>query len=143
MFDEDFAVHADGAQRQLDAIRAGGQRVVMLIRQEIGSALNALEEGDFTKLVEKLSRANSWGATLANAQQYIAIAHGSKLVLAADVEVGMVLTDVGEVSDVTIEDCASRHCRRHIEIKVGEHELRFSGDQEVYVNDPEQEEVEA
>lgn len=137
MFDDDLSgseVHSDGADRQLDAIRAGGQRLVVMVRKEVGAALDELDSGEFVKVTDQLRRAAYWAGLLAEAQQGIAIASGSKLIPAADVTPGMVLTDVGEVSDVTVEDCASVLCRRHIEIKVGDHRLNYHGDQAVYVD---------
>lgn len=127
-------IHADGATRALDAIRAGGEHLIVQVRQRMSTTLDALDEGDFVKCANYLADALQSVQALSQAQQFIAIAEGTRLILAADVEVGMTVTNVGEVTDMTVEPCVNERCRRHINLKIGEHELTFRGDQEVYVD---------
>lgn len=126
--------HDERVGKQLEAIKAGGGQLVVMVRQRIAMALDSLDAGDFVNTGEHLQTARSFVGPLANAQQYIAIADSSRLIHASEVEVGMELTHLGEVTAKEVESCP--HCRLHIGLHIGEHELSFHGDQEVYVANP-------
>jgi hypothetical protein len=126
-------LHADGASRALDAIRSGGEHLLVTIRQRMVLIYDCIDEGDFHTALSYAGDIQSSLASLASAQTYIAIADGSRLIKAADVEVGMTVVNVGEVTDVSVEDCPNERCKRHVTLKVGEHEMAFRGEQEVYV----------
>lgn len=125
--------HEDGITQALSAIHAGGHRLVIMARQRVARALDHLDAGTFDDAVEELNMAAGYLGSLANAKRYIGIADGSRMTPAAELKVGDHLTDVGEVTHVEVTTCAVKNCRRHVEIKVGEHELKFYGDTEVYV----------
>lgn len=127
-------IHAEGASRALDAIRSGGDHLIVITRQRISSALDALDEGNFARAASYLSDALGCVQPLSNASHYIAIADGSRLIPAKDLQVGMTLTNVGEVTELDIETCASERCQRHVKLKISDHEMEFRGDQEVYVS---------
>lgn len=128
--------HIDaGAARQFEKIRAGGRQLLVVTRQRIGEALDEVDKGDFMAAHHKLQQASGAMSQLAQAQQFIAVADGSRMVKAVDLEEGLYLTDVGEVTSVEVEECASPQCPGHVTLKIGEHELTLLGCEELYVSD--------
>jgi hypothetical protein len=123
----------DGAVKGLDAIHSGGRHTLVVIRQRIGEALDELDKGDFTEAQQKLALAAGMASNLSHAQQYIAIADGSRLIKATELQVGMELTRVGTVTAVEREDCPV--CGQHVKIKVGEHDVQYHSGHDVYVVD--------
>jgi hypothetical protein len=126
--------HEDGADRQLSAIATGGRQLVIMVRQRIAACLDKLDAGNFREASDELDRASGYLGALSNAQRFIAIADGARMVPAADLEEGMYITEVGEVSSVDVATCPSPQCRRHVTVMIGEHPLQFYGDTEVFVN---------
>lgn len=129
----DHDVHDDRVAQTLEAIRTGGMHLVVMARRRTSEALDALDAGDFRSATNKFQEASAALAPLANAQSYIAIADGSVMKHARELEAGMVLTDVGEVTHVEVTECAAERCRGHVKVKIGEHEMDFGGDSELYV----------
>jgi hypothetical protein len=125
--------HDEGTTRTLDAIRSGANHLLIIARRRIAEALDALDEGSFGKALGKLNEAESSIAPLASAQTYIAIADGSRVVEAVQLEAGMVLKGVGPIEAVNTTMCSAQRCSGHVKVTVGEHELDFTGDQELYV----------
>lgn len=126
--------HEDGSERQLRAIHAGGHQLVIMIRQRIAACLDRLDEGEFRDADEELDKASNYLGALANAQRYIAIADGARLLAASELAEGMYITEVGRVDSVEVESCPAPHCRRHVKVMVGEHPLEFHGDTELFVD---------
>jgi len=134
--DSHHMTHDEGAARTLDAIRSGSDHLLMTARRRIGEALDAIDEGSFSKAMGALNEAESAIAPLATAQTYIAVADGSRRVEAKSLEVGMVLKGVGPVDSVEVATCAALRCEGHVKVKIGEHDLNLIGDQELYVEEP-------
>jgi hypothetical protein len=125
----------DGITERLVAITQGAQHLVVIARQRVAQMLDALDAGDFRRAIQHLNEAESLLTPLATAQQYIAIADGNRLVRASELEVGMVLTQVGQIESVD-KDAQCTGCgNHHILVKVGgiDNELSFHRDQELYV----------
>lgn len=128
-------VHEDGATKMLAAIESGGHLLLMLTRRKIGSVLDDLDKGDFRAASGHLQEALSSVSPLANAQVYVAIAEGAKLVQARELEAGMVLKNVGEITNIEVTECGADRCGGHVKLMIGErHEAEYSGDTELYVD---------
>lgn len=136
-FDSEHASHDidDGVTRTLHSIQAGGQHLVMMTRRRVGEILDRLDEGDFRAAWTAAESCQQALGPLAEAQGYIAIAHGARLTAARDLKVGMVLVNVGEVSEVEATECGHAACSGHVKLKIGEHEKTYAGDTEFYVKD--------
>ncbi len=127
------SAHDAGATQTLQAIQAGGQRLLAIARQRIAGVLDALDAGDFRVAAGGLQEALSSVAPLANAQTCIAIADGSVLVRAADLKDGMNLADIGEIGGVEVTHCPAEKCTGHVKFKIGSHDFDYPGDSELYV----------
>lgn len=127
-------IHDDGAVKALRSIESGGHHLLMLARRRVGELLNELDEGDFREAHSTAQALASTLTPLASAQAYIAIADGSKLMAARDLRPGMVLTDLGEITEHHMTECAIERCRGHVKLKIGEHDVEYSGDVELYVD---------
>jgi hypothetical protein len=117
----------------LRAIEAGGQQLVMQARQRVAKILDALDEGDFVEAFQAAKLVQQSLGPLTNAQNYIAVAGNSRLLAARELKTGMVLTDVGAVTDVTINECVAEVCEGHVKISIGAHEVEYDGGTELYV----------
>jgi hypothetical protein len=126
--------HLDGSERQLKAIHAGGRQLIMMVRQRIAACLDKLDEGEFQAADTELDKASGYLGSLANAQRFIGVADGSRLIAAAELIEGMWLTEVGRVDSVEVESCPAPRCHRHVTVHIGEHPLQFHGDTEVFVD---------
>lgn len=125
--------HDAGATQTLQAIQAGGHRLLAIARQRIAGVLDALDAGDFRMAAGGLQEALSSVGPLANAQTCIAVADGSILVKAADLKDGMNLADIGDISGVEVTHCPAEKCQGHVKFKIGPHDFDYSGDAELYV----------
>lgn len=119
-------------KKTFESITSGGEHLVMVTRQRIAQALDAMDAGDFLLARTHLGEGASTLNPLAEAQQYIAIADGNRLVRATELEAGMYLTQVGEVTAVNVEDCPTGG---HVKVAVEglEKELVFNRTQELFV----------
>jgi len=136
MAHDDFNFDHDGpsAARTLDAIRSGGQQLIMLTNRRMDDARKALQQGDFSSVVSFLQGAVSSVAPLANAQSFIGIACEGRIVRARDLEPGMDLVRIGTVTGVEVRECQAADCDGHVKVTVGEHEpLDLTGDVELWV----------
>lgn len=125
--------HEAGAAKTLARIEAGSRHLLTITRRRIAEVLDALDEGDFQKADIAMATARQTISPLAQAQSYIAIAGDSELIKVADLRNGMYVADIGTVTELTVDQCDAAKCSGHVKFKVGEHELEFGANQEVYV----------
>lgn len=123
----------EGANRALEAIKAGGQHMLAHIRTRISEVLDDLDSGDFRGAYDHLGEASSMVAPLASAQNSLAVADGSVLMVARDLHQGMVLVDMGEISEIEVTNCTAQKCDGHVKVKIGEHEADYRGNTKLYV----------
>lgn len=128
-------MHDDGATAALHSIEAGGQHLLMLTRRRIAECLDEMDKGDFREAHSTAQSIVASLSPLAHAQAYIGVAHGSKLVPARELKVGDVLTDVGEITEVEVTECPAERCQGHVKFKIGDHEVGYDGNVELYIND--------
>lgn len=123
------------AAKTLDAIRSGGGNLLLSIRARVNEASRALDDGDFVRAQAILAEASQHIVPLAQAQQYLAIADTARLMRVRDLEVGMIVTNLGEVRHVHFEEHGDS-CGHYL-IRVGDDEdaqpLVLDGDQSVYI----------
>lgn len=139
--DESLPVGGDGLPavdpltERLLSITQGAQHLVVVARQRIAQTLDALDAGDFEATVQRLNEAIGVLTPVLNAQLYVAVADGNKLIRARELVDGMVLTGVGSVESVSHNEPCSHCGDEHVRVKVagGEHELNLHSDQELYV----------
>jgi hypothetical protein len=133
MTDEHHSAHDVGAYQTLQKIQAGGHHLLTITRRRLVGVLDELDNGDFRQAYSNMQEAMGPMGALANAQTFMGVADGAVLIDAANLKVGMVLRDVGEIGDVTITQCAATRCSGHVHLKIGEHEVDYVGDAELYV----------
>lgn len=126
------------AAKQLDAIRNGGSNMLLTIRQRINEATKAMEDGEFVAAQTRLTEALHCIGPLAGAQQYLAIASNARMIRASDIEAGMTMTQVGEVTEVNEASCDHETCPGHFLVTVSGYDdpILLNGDYNVYVEVP-------
>lgn len=130
----DDTLHGDnGVRRAMHSIEAGGHHLVIQSRRKLAELWDEIEKGDFREAHGTTQQLTALLSPLAHAQTYLGIADGSKLVMARDLSIGDVLAEVGPVTEHEVTECSAERCRGHVKLKVGEHELEFAGDVELYV----------
>lgn len=123
------------AAGSLDAIRNGAGNMLVTIRQRINEAVTAFDEGDFALGQQRLDEARACAQPLANAQTYLAVADTGRIVRARDLEAGMMMTKIGEITEVVKGECDHESCPGHFLIHVGGHEpILLDGDTTIYVD---------
>lgn len=123
----------DGPTRSLRAIEAGGRTLIMTTRQRIATLLDELDAGNFRKAHDTAGLIITGLQPLANAEAYMAIAGNTRLLKARELQVGLVLAGVGEITECEVTDCPAENCPGHVKFKVGTHEGSSDGDAEFYV----------
>lgn len=127
-------LHDDGATKRLRSFETGGHHLLAITRRRIGEVLDDLDKGEFRDASSHLQEALGAIGPLAHAEAYIAIADGAKLLPARELEAGMVLQGVGEITNVEAHECGAARCGGHVKIQIGErHEAEYSGDTELYI----------
>lgn len=124
----------DAATKTLNGIAAGGQHLLIVARRRIFEVLDAMEAGDFREAMAAANNLTGVLSPLSHAQTYIGIAEDTQLVPARELAVGMVLAEVGEITEFDVSECSAMSCKGHVKMKVGdEHPMEFRGDQELFV----------
>lgn len=119
----------------LDNIRAGGANVLLSARQRINEAVRALDDGEFLEAEERLTESAALVHLLAGSQKTLGLATGH-IIRARELEVGMTMTDIGEVTRVEPEDCGHQACPGHFLVTIGPSgnpPLKLDGDATVFV----------
>lgn len=130
----DFDMEASAALT-LDNIRFGGANLLLSIRQRINEATGELDHGDFLEAEKRLTEAAGLVHFLGNAQKTLGIATGH-IIRASELEVGMTMTDIGEVTKVEPEDCGHSACPGHFAVTIGRTDnppLHLDGDHTIFV----------
>lgn len=129
-------VEHEDAAATLDQIRAGGGHLVLVAQRRALEIKTALDKGDFSgalaltqQLAEKLSH-------LARAQDNMGILDGNRIIRVRDVQVGMVVPGVGEVSEVgPCPGCGDDSCESVV-FTIDGTPVVFDGDMEMVVKAP-------
>jgi hypothetical protein len=123
--------HISSASETLDAIRNGGQALLMTVRMRVKEAEKAMDEGKFGLALGRLSEASGMLSPLAHAETNIAIAGNAYLVRAKDLTVGMELVHLGVIEEVETDPCDEHG--EHVKVKADGRQLGFLPEVQLYV----------
>lgn len=123
------------ASRTLDIIRQGGSMSLLTVRQRLNETLTAIEGGEFGEAYGRLSEAQQYLAPLATAERAFCVAAGSYVIRAAELETGMVMSQVGPVTSVERADCNHDACPGHFMVKIEgmDQPVLMEGDSNIYI----------
>lgn len=91
------------AAETLDAIRLGGQRMMLAARGRMAELSQALEEGKFNEAMGHVGELQQLIGPLANAEARLMPFHDTHLVRAVDTEVGMKIKAMGAIESREVE----------------------------------------
>jgi hypothetical protein len=124
------------ASATLDKIRVGGQQLMLMVQRRLIEAQEELAKGDFTSAFGRVQEAGASLGPLVAAQQHMGFAADAYMVRANELEIGMVLSLIGEVESIECADesgCACGNCE-HVKVVVGGQELHFVATQQLFVD---------
>jgi hypothetical protein len=125
----DSHAHPQGtASETLDRIRRGGTHLILAAQRWLAETKTLMDEGAMksaAQLHEKIS-------ALAVAEGSLGTVSDARILKCSDIEVGMTLADVGEVTAIEPCSCGQGHCDR-IVLTIEDHSVNFPADAEIIV----------
>lgn len=122
------------AAAQLDNIRQGAQNLILTVRHRINETLTALEEGEFVNALQRIDEARATLVQLSHAQAYLGVAHAARIIRARELETGMRLSQIGEITEIESVACGHENCPGHFRVKIADSDpLSLEGDTTLYV----------
>jgi hypothetical protein len=132
---EDHTHPIGTASDTLDRIRRGGTHLILAAQRSLGETKALLHDGDFQAAMKTAAQLHEKISALAIAEGSLGTASDARVVKCRDIESGMTLAEVGEVTSVEPCPCGQDDCDRMI-LTVGEQPVNFSADAEIMVAVP-------
>jgi hypothetical protein len=123
------------ASETLDRIRRGGTHLILAAQRSLGETKALLDEGDFQAAMKAAARLHEKISALAIAEGSLASVSDARILKCSDIEVGMMLSDVGEVTSIEPCRCGQDHCDR-IVLTLDDQSVSFPADAEIIVAAP-------
>lgn len=120
------------ASDTLERIRRGGTHLILAAQRWLAETKALLDEGDFQGAMKTAAQLHEKISALAVAEGSLGTVSDALIVKCKDVEVGMRLADVGEVTAIEPCACGQDHCDR-IVMTIEEQPVNFPADAEVIV----------
>ncbi|MCW3029148.1 MAG: hypothetical protein JWN81_2359 [Solirubrobacterales bacterium] len=125
--------HTQGtASDTLDRIRRGGTHLILAAQRWLAETKALLDDGDFQGAMKTAAQLHEKIAALAAAEGSLATVSDALILKCRDVEVGMTLAEVGEVTAIERCPCGRVHCDR-IVLTIEERSVNFPADAEIIV----------
>jgi hypothetical protein len=132
----DSHAHPKGtASETLDRIRRGGTHLILAAHRRLAETKSLLDEGDFHGAMKTAAQLHEKLSALAEADGSLGIVSDARILKCSDIEVGMTLADVGEVTAIESCQCGEDHCDRFI-LTIEGQAVKFPADAEVIVAAP-------
>jgi hypothetical protein len=126
--------HTKGtASDTLDRIRRGGTHLILASQRWLAETKALLDDGDFQGAMKTAAQLHEKIAALAVAEGSFASISDARILKCRDVEVGMTLAEVGEVTAIEPCPCGQEHCDR-IVLTIEERPVNFPADAEIIVD---------
>jgi hypothetical protein len=123
------------ASDTLDRIRRGGTHLILAAQRWLAETRTLLDEGDFQRAMKSAAQLHEKISALAAAEGSLGTVSDARILKCSDIEIGMVLAEVGEVTAIDPCPCGQDHCDR-IVMTIGEQAVSFPADAEVIVAAP-------
>jgi hypothetical protein len=120
------------ASDTLDRIRRGGTHLILAAQRWLAETKVLLDEGDFQGAMKTAAQLHEKISALAVAEGSLGTVSDALIVKCKDVEIGMRLADVGEVTAIERYPCGQDHCDR-ILMTIEEQPVNFPADAEIIV----------
>jgi hypothetical protein len=123
------------ASDTLDRIRRGGTHLILAAQRWLAETRTLLDEGDFQRAMKSAAQLHEKISALAAAEGSLGTVSDARILKCSDIEIGMVLAEVGEVTAIDPCPCGQDHCDR-IVMTIEEQAVSFPADAEVIVAAP-------
>jgi hypothetical protein len=123
------------ASETLDRIRRGGTHLILAARRLLAETNSLLDEGDFQGAMKTSAQLHEKLSALAEAEGSLGVVSDARILKTSDVEVGMTLADVGEVTAIEPCPCGDDYCDR-IVLTIEDQAVNFPADAEIIVAAP-------
>jgi hypothetical protein len=120
------------ASDTLDRIRRGGTHLILAAQRWLAETKLLLDDGDFQGAMKTAAQLHEKIAALAVAEGSLGTISDARILKCRDVEVGMTLAEVGEVTAIEPCPCAQEHCDRII-LMIEDRTVNFPADAEIIV----------
>ena len=128
--------HPEGtAADTLDRIRRGGTHLILAAQRRLAETKALLDEGDFQAAMNTAAQLHEKVSALADAEGSLGTVSDARILRCGEIEVGMRLVDVGEVTAIQICPCGQDQCDR-IVLMIEEHAVNLPVDAELIVAAP-------
>jgi hypothetical protein len=125
--------HPQGtAADTLDRIRRGGTHLILAAQRRLAETKMLLDEGDFQAAMKTAAQLHEKVSALADAEGSLGSVSDARILKCAEIEVGMTLADVGEVTAIEVCPCGQDQCDRIVLI-IEEHAVNLPIDAELIV----------
>jgi hypothetical protein len=123
------------AAETLDRIRRGGTHLIIAAHRSLAETKARLDDGDFQEAMKTAARLHEKISALAEAEGSLGTVSDTRILRCSDIEVGMTLADVGEVTAIEPCPCGQGHCER-IVLMIEDQAMSFPADAEIIVGMP-------
>jgi hypothetical protein len=120
------------ASETLDRIRRGGTHLILASQRWLAETKALLDDGDFQGAMRSAAQLHEKIAALAVAEGSLGTISDARILKCRDVEIGMTLAEVGEVTAIEPCPCGQDHCDR-IVLTIEERPVNFPADAEIIV----------
>jgi hypothetical protein len=120
------------ASETLDRIRRGGTHLILAAQRLLAETKSLLNEGDFQGAMKTAAQLHEKLSALAEAEGSLGVVSDARILKCSDVEVGMTLADVGEVTAIEPCPCGQAYCDRII-LTIEDQAVNFPADAEIIV----------
>jgi hypothetical protein len=120
------------ASDTLDRIRRGGTHLILASQRWLAETKALLDEGDFQGAAKSAAQLHEKISALAIAEGSLGTVSDALILKCRDVEIGMTLADVGEVTAIEPCPCGKDHCDR-IVVTIEDQPVNFPADAEIIV----------
>jgi hypothetical protein len=129
----DSHAHPQGtASETLDRIRRGGTHLILAAQRWLAETKALMDEGDFQAAMKSAAQLHEKISALAVAEGSLGTVSDACILKCSDIEVGMTLADVGEVTSIEPCPCGQEHCDRLV-LTIEDHSVNFPADAEIIV----------
>lgn len=123
------------ASETLDRIRRGGTHLILAAQRLLAETKSLVDEGDFQGAMKTAAKLHEKLSALAEAEGSLGVLSDARILKCSDVEVGMTLTDVGEITAIEPCPCGQGYCDRII-LRIEDQAVNFPADAEIIVAAP-------
>jgi hypothetical protein len=129
----DSHTHPQGtAADTLDRIRRGGTHLILAAQRRLAETKALLDQGDFQAAMKTAAQLHEKITALADAEGSLGTVSDARILKCGEIEVGMTLVDVGEVTAISMCPCGQDQCERLV-LMIEDHAVNLPIDAELIV----------